>query len=361
MKKIVIIAGDKSGDLYGGLLSSKLKEKFPSVELHSFGGKNLARNSHQVIDMISHSVSGIYEVIFAIKKFINILNTTLSYIDKLKPDLIILIDFPDFNLRLAKKINKKYPVFYYVSPQIWAWRQQRIKLIKRYIDKMTVIFRFEKEFYKERGIDALYFGHPLLEIIGNMPSVSSKNIITFMPGSRRNELKRHLPILTKTYKILRENLKSYSFRIIRPDNIEKNYYKKCTKGIEIVPHSYKAIKESKFVISSSGTATVEIAILEVPYIIIYKVNPISWHIIRTLVKTKHAGMVNILSSRNIIEELLQNNAVPKKIAALTLDYINDEEKYNALKNKLKQVKEILLPQGAAGKFADYIGAYLNLK
>jgi len=361
MKKIVIIAGDKSGDLYGGLLSKKLKEKFPSLELYSFGGRHLARNSHQVIDTISHSVSGIYEVVFTIRKIINIFNTTLAYIDRLKPDLIILIDFPDFNLRLAQKINKKYPVFYYVSPQIWAWRKQRINLIRKYIDKMTVIFKFEGVFYKENNIDALYFGHPLLEIIEEVPSVSSKNIITFMPGSRRNELKRHLPVLAKTYKILRKHLKGYAFRIINPDNIEKNYYRKYIEDIEIVPHSYKAIRESEFIISSSGTATVEIAILEIPYIVIYKVNPISWHIIKTLVKTKYAGMVNILSSKTVVKELLQENAAPDKIAALTLDYINDKEKYTALRNELKKVKEMLLPQGATDKFSDYIGRYLSLE
>ena len=361
MKKIVIIAGDKSGDLYGGLLSEKLKEKFPSLELHSFGGKHLARNSHQVIDIISHSVSGIYEVVFTIRKFIKIFNATLAYIKRLKPDLIILIDFPDFNLRLARKINKEYPVFYYVSPQIWAWRQHRINIIRKYIDKMTVIFKFEKDFYEEKGINTLYFGHPLLEIIEEAPSVSSRNIITFMPGSRKNELKRHLPVLVKTHKILRNRLKRYTFRIINPDNIGRDYYRKYIEDIEIVPHSYKAIGESKFIISSSGTATVEIAILEVPYIIIYKINPISWHIIKTLVKTKHAGMVNILSSKTVIKELLQENATPDKIAALTLDYINNGEKYTALKNELKKVKTILMPQGATDKFSDYIGRHLNLK
>jgi len=361
MKKIVIIAGDKSGDLYGGLLGKKLKEKFPSLELYSFGGNHLAQHSNQIINLISHSVSGIYEVLFTINKFIKIFNTTLNHINRIKPDLIILIDFPDFNLRLAKKVNKKYPVFYYVSPQVWAWRKKRINLIKKYVEKMTVIFRFEKDFYKKKGIDALYFGHPLLEIINRIPEVSSKNIITFMPGSRRNELKRHLPVLAKTYKILRKNIAGYTFRIINPDNIEKNYYKKYIKNIEIVPHSYKAIRESKFIISSSGTATVEIAILEIPYIIIYKVNPISWRIIKTLVKTEYAGMVNILSSRIVVKELLQENATPDKIAALTLDYINNEEKYSILKNELKKVKEMLMPLGATDKFSDYIGRYLKLK
>ena len=361
MKKVIIVAGDKSGDLYGGLLSKQLREKFSSLEIYSFGGRHLAQHSHQIIDIISHSVSGIYEVLSAVKTLIHIFNSTLNHINRLKPDLIILIDFPDFNLRLAKKINKKYPVFYYVSPQIWAWRKRRIKLIKKYTDKMTVIFKFEKDFYEKNGVDTLYFGHPLLDIINGIQEVHSKNIITFMPGSRKNELKRHLPILAKTHEILQEHIKGYTFRIINPDNIEKDYYKKYIKNIEIVPHSYKAIGESKFIISSSGTATVEIAILGIPYIIIYKVNPISWYIIKILVRTKYAGMINILSSRCVVEELLQGNANPQRIAALTSEYINNEEKYNKLKNELNKIRNMLMPKGATDKFSDYIGEYLKLK
>jgi len=128
-KNIVIVAGDRSGDLYGGNLSKKIKEKFSCVEIYSFGGPTLAKHSKQLIDLLSHSVCGLTEVLSSLMKLISIFNRILDEIEKLKPDLIILIDFPDFNLRLAKKINKKFPIFYYVSPQVWAWRKNRVKLI----------------------------------------------------------------------------------------------------------------------------------------------------------------------------------------------------------------------------------------
>jgi len=312
MKKIVIVAGDSSGDLYGAKLAEKLKNKFSSIEIFSFAGPHLAKHSTQPIDLIKHSVSGIVEVFSNLKEIINTFNETFNKINEINPDLVILIDFPDFNLRLAKKINRKFPIFYYVSPQVWAWRKNRVKLIKRYIEKMVVIFKFEEEFYKKENMDVLYFGHPLLEIIKD-EKAETKNIISLLPGSRENEVKKHLPIMLKAKEITEKELKNYQFRIIRPKNLDESLYKELSGDIEIIPHSYKAIKESKFIVAASGTATVEISILEVPYIIIYKTNPLTWQILKRMVNIKFAGMANILSGKQMIDELLQDEATEQKI------------------------------------------------
>ena len=359
MKKIVIVAGDKSGDLYGGLLSKQLKSKFPKIEIYSFGGEKLAEHSQQIINLLSHSVCGLVEVLSSIGRLLKIFKKTKKTILDLKPDLIILIDFPDFNLRLAKKLNRKFPLIYYVSPQIWAWRKNRIETIKKYVDKMVVLFKFEEAFYKNENMDVLYFGHPLLEIIKEEDTEPNK-IISFLPGSRKNEVKRHLPIMIETKKIIEKELENYRFRIIRPPNLEKEFYEKFSPNIDIVDHSYKTIKESKFIIVSSGTATVELAILEVPYIIIYKLNPLSWHILKRMVKANFIGMVNILSGRKIVDELLQKQANPKNLAAKTIEYIKDNEKCSRLKGELKNIKNILSPLNATEKFADFIGNYLKL-
>lgn len=359
MKKIVIVAGDKSGDLYGGLLSKRLTEKFSSCKIYSFGGESLALHSHQVINLLSHSVCGLAEVLSSLKNLINIFKETLSNIRKINPDLVILIDFPDFNLRLAKKLNKEYPLFYYVSPQIWAWRKGRIKQIKKYVDKMIVIFNFEKEFYRKHGIEALYFGHPLLEIIPT-ESIDQKKIISFLPGSRINEVKRHLPVMAMTKKILEKSLNGYVFRIIKPQNLDNSIYKPFSEDIDIVDHSYRSIAESKFIIASSGTATVEIAILEVPYVIIYKVNPVSWHLLKRMVKTEFIGMINLLSSKSIIKELLQKEANPEKIAAVTSAYLENKDEYFRLKEELKKTKDILSPYGATENLSEFIGRHLSL-
>jgi len=358
--KIVIVAGDTSGDIYGGLLAKKLKQKYPGLEIDSFAGPGLAQNSQQIVNLLDHSVSGLVEVISSLKDIFAVFNQAYEHIEKIKPDLVILIDFPDFNLRLAKKINKKYPVFYYVSPQVWAWREKRVDLIKKFIDKMIVIFKFEQEFYQNKGIDALYFGHPLLEIIKEPPRAETKNIISFLPGSRVNEVKKHLLTMTETKKLLQKELADYKFQIIKPKSLAKKLYQQFSPGMDIVEHSYSRLAESKFIIASSGTATVEIAILEIPFLIIYKVNPLTWKILKQLVKTEFVGMVNILSKRKVVNELLQNEANPETIAKVTSNYLKDQSRYNSLKEDLKTVKAKLKPQEASKQFAEYIGEYLKL-
>ena len=359
MKKIVIVAGDKSADLYGSLLCKKLKEKFNDLELFSFGGPNLAQHSQQKINLLSHSVSGIFEVLAHLKDILNTFKRALSYIDEIKPDLVILMDFPDFNLRLAKKINKKFPVFYYISPQVWAWRKNRVELIKKYVEKMIVIFKFEEEFYKKNGMDVHYFGHPLLEVIGENTS-KTKKVISLLPGSRKNEIAKNLPVVLKAKKIIEQKNPGYSFRIIKPEHIEADFYNSFTNDVEITPHSYSVIAESAFIIAASGTATVEVAILGVPYLIMYKVNPLTFFLLKRMVDTEFIGMVNILSGKRVVEELIQNEANPTAIAQITLSYLNDQGKYEKIKNDLKQIKDILSPLGATENLAKFIGQYLRL-
>jgi len=359
MKKIVIVAGDKSGDIYGGFLCKKLKEKYHSLEIISFGGSHLAQHSQQKIDLTEHAVSGLFEVLRTLPRILKLFKETLRQINEIKPDLVITIDFPDFNMRLIRALNKRFPVFYYISPQVWAWRKGRVATLKEYVDKMIVIFKFEEAFYKKEGMDVLYFGHPLLEIITTKPA-ACKKIISFMPGSRKNEIARHLPLMIAAMDLLKKKLPDHSFRIIRPSNIEKGFYTKVFPDIEVVDHSYQALAESAFIITSSGTATVEIAILEVPFLIIYKVNALTWRLLKGLVDTKFAGMVNILAQRMVIRELLQSEASPKKISGTALEYLTDEAKYNRLKGELKEIKKIVSPYGATEKFAQYIADYLRL-
>ena len=359
MKKIVIIAGDKSADIYGGLLCKQLKEKYSSVDIFSFGGEHLAQHSKQVINLLAHSVSGLVEVISSIKKMIDIFKQTLKSIDEIKPDLVVLMDFPDFNLRLAKALNKKYPLFYYISPQVWAWRKKRVNLIKQYVNKIIVIFEFEKEFYEKEGVEALYFGHPLLEIV-KPSNCSTKNIISFLPGSRKNEIKKHIAIMCETKSILKEKLSEYSFRMIRPENIPISFYEQFSPNMEILQHSHQALEESKFIITASGTATVEIAILEAPFLIIYKVDPLTWAIAKRIVKTDFVGMVNILSKKAVIPELLQNEANSLNIANTALEIINNTDKYQEMKKALSNVHTQMHPDNATDKFAEYIGSFLEL-
>lgn len=359
MKKIVIIAGDHSGDIYGGRLAQALKAKYPGVEIYSFAGENLAKHSTQVIDLMAHSVMGLVEVISSLKRIVAIFNKTIEEINKIKPDLIIPIDFPDFNLRLVKKLNKRYPIFYYVSPQVWAWREARVKQIRQYTDRMIVLFRFEEEFYQKHAIAALYFGHPLLDTLqSTRPEV--KNIITFMPGSRKSEIKRHLPLMLAVKNMLEKKLSGYQFRVIRPRNIVPEFYTPFNSGMEIVERENRYLEESKFVICCSGTATLELAILGIPYLIVYKTNQLTWAIAKLLVKVKFAGIVNILSGKKVVEEFLQDDATAENIAQYTYNILTNTQDYSALKEALNKTRSLLLPTGHTASLAQYIGKFLEL-
>ena len=296
MKKIVIIAGDHSGDIYGGMLAQKLKELYPTVEIYSFGGKHLAQHSTQIIDLITHAVMGLAEVLSALPKLIALLQRTAAEIKHISPDLVIPIDSPDFNLRVLKQLNKKYPVFYYVSPLVWAWRKGRIKQIKKYVDKMTVLFRFETEFYKKEGVDTLYFGHPLLDVIKPEETIPQE-AIAFLPGSRRSELKRHLPLVKEAAQLIKKRLPRYALYVVRPHNIAESFYRQYIDDIAIVERSIPELQKAKFILCCSGTATMELAILNIPHLLFYRANALTWYIARLLVKLDFVGIVNIVAGK----------------------------------------------------------------
>lgn len=355
MKKIVIVAGDRSADIYGGKLAKELK-KYPEIEVFSFGGASLKKNSHLIFNLLQYSVCGLWEVISHLPKFLSLFKLIVKKIEEISPSLIILMDFPDFNLKLAKKLYQKYPIFYYISPQVWAWRRKRINLIKKYVKRMIVLFEFEQKFYKLHGVDALYFGHPILEVI--QPTYPpKKNIIALMPGSRRNEIKKHLAVMLAAKKIMEKELKKFKFCIIKPPNISRDIYKNVNS--EIIDYDTHFLEQCLFVIASSGTATLELSLLEVPFLIIYKLHPISWYILKNIVKTNFVGMVNILSQKEIVKELLQDKATGKNIAHQALAILKDSQKYQEIVNNLKEVKKKLLPYQASKNFAAYIHSYLE--
>lgn len=358
-KKIVIVAGDRSGDLYGKNLAIKLNEQIPGCQIYSFAGPLLAGCSRQKLDLVSHSVCGLVEVLASLSKFQKLFQKTYQLIQTIGPGLVILIDFPDFNLRLAKKINQKYPVYYYISPQVWAWRQKRVKIIKKYCQRMITIFNFEQLIYQKEKIPVFYFGHPLLEIINGQNTTKSK-IISLLPGSRQNEIKYHLQLMLEAKKIIQLKLPDYKFQVLKPKELSRCLYEKFFQPAEIIDHSYRALAASEFVITASGTATIETAILEIPHLIIYKVNRLTWFILKNFVNIKFAGMLNILANKPLVPELIQKQANPEKIAALTLNYLRDESSYAGFKAELKQAKQLLWPQNAISRFAAYIKSEMQL-
>lgn len=362
MKKIVFVAGDKSGDFYAGTLSKLLKERYrEAIDIYSFGGDTLARHSQQIINLVAHSVSGIFEALTHIGELLGIFNQTVRSIREINPDILILVDFPDFNLRLAKKLWPQFKIFYYVSPQIWAWRKKRIKSIKKYIENIIVLFEFEKEMYAQEGIQALYFGHPLLDILKDHRQDTPEKLIIFLPGSRKNEVKAHLPIMCKAKRLIQKQLPDYKFLIIKPENIPLTFYTSIIQDeIPVARHSYEQLLKAKFIVTSSGTATLELAIMEIPHLVMYKVNLLSWLLLKNMVTVDFTAMPNIVAGKKIVEEYIQYNATAQNIADYTLSIIKNNAACAQLKHALQAIKKKLEPYRAPQETATFIGNYLEL-
>ena len=245
--KIFLVAGEASGDLHAGNLVSALSSLSHEIKFTALGGDGLKSAGARVIyDLVSISVVGLSEVLQNLRKFREAFNLALKEIDSNPPDLAILVDYPDFNLRLACELNKRrIPVVYYISPQVWAWRKNRVKQIKKFATKMIVIFEFEKEFYRAHGIDADWVGHPLLDLVRPSSTAEEirrryqipdeKKIISLLPGSRETEVKRHLPLMLHAGRLMMEHIKDVHFLILKSQSLDINSFEKTLKSINL-PH-----------------------------------------------------------------------------------------------------------------------------
>ena len=320
-------------------------------------------------DIKELSVFGLFDVLKKLPRFFALKKLILEKIEKEKPDAIVLIDFSGFNLRLAKSINKKIPVIYYISPQVWASRPGRIKTIKEYIHQMIVVFRFEEEFYKKYGVKVKFVGHPLLDI--TKPSLSrhefynrfslyeNKITIALLPGSRNQEIKNILPIMLKAASLMHQKIPLLQFVIAKSSQVEWGIYNRLTAGTDldlkiIEGFTYDCLNIANLALVASGTATLETALIEVPFMIIYKMNLLNYLLYRPQVKVPHIGMVNIVAGKEIIPEFIQFQAKPEKIADEALKILQDPTRRNEIKNGLKETVKLLGEKGAARRAAETI-------
>ena len=361
-----IIAGEKSADNHGSYLMKAMLEKNPQICFVGIGGKNMINaglNSLENLDKMA--VMGFLEVIKHYYFFKKLINKIIEKINYYNPIQIILIDYPGFNLRLAKKIKQKIqiPISYYISPQIWAWKENRIETIKKYIDQMLVIFPFEEEWYKTRGVNAIFVGHPLFDsweksnrekLCKILNLNSNKNIIVLYPGSRQQEIRKHLPIMVKAAIKLKSFDDNFQFVLGASDDINWSQWI-IPKFIKIEStNPTKALECADIAMIASGTSTIEAAVFGTPMIIIYKMSQVSWWLSKLLVKIKYAGMVNIISNKKIVPELLQNNATPDKLYSTMINLINNHLSLDKMKADLLLVKSNLQGNGASKNAAKNI-------
>ncbi|MCX8011677.1 MAG: lipid-A-disaccharide synthase [Desulfobacterota bacterium] len=376
-KKILIIAGETSGDLHGANLVKEQVSLKPHLRFYRLVREKVKNVGVELIGNITEiAVVGIAEVFFKLKKIYQIYYQLKKLLIKSKPDLVILIDYPDFNLLFARKVKRKnIPIIYYISPQVWAWRRSRVKKISQLVKKMIVIFPFEKSFYQEKGMEVEFVGHPLLDSIPTQfsrekiwdkfsltPGITT---IGLLPGSRRTEIQRNFPPMIKAIPLITKKISPVQFIIPVAPGIEpaefQHFIDYPFKNLHIIKNNiYEVMKIADLLIVASGTATVEAAIIGTPMIIVYRVSPLTYFLGKKLIKVKNIGMVNIIAGKAIVPELIQKDLTPENIARLALEILGDPQRLAEMKVELSRVREKLGEPGASFRAANIINQFLNL-
>ncbi len=363
-KKILIIAGEASSDLHAANLVKEIKALIPGLEFFGLGGIKMARQGVRLYaNIVDLAVVGFAEVLKNIRKFQILFHQLLKEVDKLRPSLAILIDYPGFNLRLAAELKKRnIPIVYYISPQIWAWGRNRINLIKKLIKRMIVIFKFEEEIYKKAGIPVSFVGHPFLDKVipdSTIDLPTGKTTFALLPGSREVEVRRLLPLMLESAQIIREKIPNSQFLILRSSTVKEELFSQILTNFKLPVYifndkTYEGLASSDFALVASGSVTLESAILEKPFVILYKVSWLSWLCLRTIIHVPYIGLVNIVAGRKIIEEFIQYRAQPKRIGNYIVETLNNPQKINLLKNELSRIKSLLGEKGANKRAAGII-------
>jgi len=373
--KLMIIAGEESGDLVGAALIKEMKKMNPGITIYGIGGDRMKAEGMNLIYNINQmAFLGFTEVVKHIPFIKKVQKKLISVSMEEEIKTAVLIDYPGFNLNVAtrfKKIGMK--LIYYVSPQLWAWGLGRMKKIKRLIDKMIVVFPFEEDLYKKNQIDVEFVGHPLIERINDHKFLSreeldnkfeldaAKDILLLMPGSRIHEVAKIFPSMIEAAKNL---AKEFNLQVITAcsSNIDENifYELSASRDFKIVKgFTYDLMKYAKFGIIKSGTSTLEAGYFALPMIIVYKTSFLTYRIMKNLIRVNKIGMANILLDKNVVPELIQQDASERQIFEAGRKTLSDEKYYSSIKEKLGSVKNKLGEAGASVRAAKIILALMN--
>lgn len=367
-KRIMIIAGEASGDLHASNLVRAIRKDRPDVRFLGVGGSRMHEAGVELIfNNREITVTGFSEVLSKVFTVLRAFRRVREALDAARPDLLILIDFPDFNLRVGRAAAKRgVPILYYISPQVWAWRQGRIAQICRMVEKIVVILPFEAALYGDKGV---FVGHPLLDVV--RPSLSAEEarerfgiregslVVALLPGSRRNEVRQHLPVFLEAARLLREKLPEVRFLCPLASTIEEEEIRAMLLDspvpIRLVRHhGYDAIALSDFAVAASGTATLETAILGVPMVIVYKMSRLSFSLAKRLVKVPHMGLINMVAGERIVPELVQNDVTPAKIMDEALAFLQDRARSRRVSGRLREAVSRLGSPGASHRAAQVV-------
>ena len=366
-REIMLVVGEASGDMHGAQLVKALLKRDPTVKIFGVGGEQLRQTGFEVLFNVSEITGmGLMELIGNLKRIREAYRALRTALRERRPALLVLIDFPDFNLRLAKYAKAlRIPVLYYVSPQVWAWRRGRVRQIARWVDQMAVVFPFEEAFYQKTGVKAEFVGHPLLDtvrvkegregVLAKLGLDPFKPTVALLPGSRRKEVGFHLPVMLDAAKRLSQ-MRAIQFLCVRASTVDRAEVEARLKSVPLkIPlverGRYEAVAASDLVWTASGTATLETALLLRPMIIVYRLSWLTYVLARLLVRVQHVGIVNLIAGERIVPELIQSDFnAPRMIQESEL-ILNDRSKRESIVLKLSKLRKQLGQPGASDRVA----------
>ena len=368
MTRLLISCGEPSGEFYGAELVAELRKREPGLEAFGLGGDRLASENVRLLAHLKDlAVVGLVEVLSHLRRLKRLFDHVVAEAARLRPDAAILIDYPDFNLRLARELRKLgIPVIYYVSPQLWAWRRGRIKDVKRDVSKMLVIFPFEEQIYRDAQVPVAFVGHPLIDHVtppSDRAAVArilgldgDRPVIALLPGSRNKEVGFNLPPILGAVKLLREARPELQFVLAAAPHLRANAFEDVSSaGVVIVEgRARDVMRASRTAIVASGTATVETALTLTPMVVVYRLSGLTYALGKPLVQVSQYAMVNLIAGRTVVPELIQKDFTPAKVTEETLRILDDGEERSRMLTDLLEVRGKLGAGGATQRAADEV-------
>ena len=374
--KIMFSAGEASGDMHGANLAKALRQLDPNIELIGMGGSKMAAAGVEIVYDIKHlGVIGVGEIIKKIPFFFRLRDFLIETMEKEKPDVVVCIDYPGFNMRLMKKVKELgIPVVYYILPTIWAWNKSRGPVIAKYADLAISMFPFERDLYEQIGTHVVYDGHPLLDTVHAAMSKEDgyayfgldkmKKTVLLMPGSRMQEVQGLLPSMLEAGKRIQEEVPHVQFLLPQASTISRTVLDELIQpsGLDVVigkDHAYDMMALSDAAIVASGTATLETALMELPTLLIYRVNTLTYWLAKLLVHVKNIGLPNIIMGRRIMPELWQNDVTPENVAKLVIPMLTDAARHEELKQAMAAVRQTMGEPGAVARIAKQLYSFVK--
>ena len=366
--KYYIIAGEASGDLHGSNLIRELKKLDHQANIRAWGGDKMQEAG---ADIVKHyrelAFMGFIEVVKNLSTILNNLKFCKKDILEFQPDILVLVDYPGFNLRVAKWAKKQgIKIIYYISPQVWAWKEGRVKSIKQVVDKMLVILPFEEKFYEKWDYKVEYVGHPLVQVVNEFlerhpkKNPDGKPIVALLPGSRQQEVAKKLPIMLEASK----NFPDHQFVVAKASSLDDDFYsaflKSCPEVSSVKDQTYSLLSQATAALVTSGTATLETALFEVPEVVCYKGSSVSYEIAKRLVKIKYISLVNLIMDKQVVTELIQNDLTVDHLTRELNSILHNEQKIQQVKKDYADLKHLLQKESnASARAAQEIIGFLQ--